>query len=85
MEEKVNNAKSNINKSGFFKDWVIPIISAIIISFLINKFLFFNVSLPPSGSMIPTLNDYDRALVSRIYNMENIKRGDIIVFYSQEL
>lgn len=85
MEEESKITKSNINKSGFFKDWIIPILSAIIISLLINKFLFFNVLLPPSGSMIPTLNDYDRALVSRIYNFQNIKRGDIIVFYSQEL
>lgn len=84
--EEVNNAKrNNMNKSGFLKEWVIPVTSAIIISILINKFLFFNISLPPSGSMIPTLNDYDRALVSRIYDTDNIKREDIIVFYSQEL
>lgn len=83
--EKSNVKKNSITIRGFFKEWVIPITSAIIIAILINKFLFFNVSLPPSGSMIPTLNNYDRALVSRIYNMNNIKRGDIIVFYSQEL
>lgn len=85
MEESNNSKKNNINESSFFKEWVIPIIGAIIIALLINKFLFFNIYLPPTGSMIPTLNNYDKALVSRIYDMDNIKRGDIIVFYSQEL
>jgi signal peptidase I len=75
----------NYNIKTFFKEWVIPIISALILAVLINKFVFFNVYLPPSGSMIPTLNDNDKVLVTRIYNMDNIKRGDIIVFFSQEL
>lgn len=83
--EEINNVNKNINIKKFFKDWVIPITTALIIATLINKFIFFNVYLPPSGSMIPTLNDYDRALVSRIYNMDNAKRGNIFVFYSQEL
>ena len=79
-----NNAKKNkINIRGFFKEWVIPIICALTIAFLINKFLFFNVVVP-TGSMIPTINENDKGLVSVIYNMENIKRGDIIVFHSDE-
>ena len=77
--------KKIFNINSFFKEWVIPIISALILAVLINKFVFFNVYLPPSGSMIPTLNNNDKVLVSRIYNMDNLKRGDIIVFYSQEL
>jgi signal peptidase I len=85
LEECNNIKENNINKSDFFREWVIPIISAIVISLLINKFLLFNIYLPPSGSMIPTLNNYDRALVSKIYDVNNIKRRDIIVFYSQEL
>ena len=64
---KINNTNKNIYN--FLKNWLIPVITAIIISILINKFIFFNVYLPPTGSMIPTLNNYDRALVSRIYNM----------------
>lgn len=71
--------------NSFFKEWVIPIISALILAMLINKFVFFNVYLPPSGSMIPTLNNNDKVLVSRIYNMDNLKRGNIVVFYSKEL
>lgn len=85
MKENNNIKKSDITIIGFFKYWIIPVISALIIASLIKKMIFFNIVLPPSGSMIPTLNDYDRALVSIIYNMENTKRGSIIVFYSQEL
>ena len=83
MEENNNVKKNNINIRGFFKEWVIPIICAITIAFLVNKFLFFNVVVP-TGSMIPTINENDKGLVSVIYNMDNIKRGDIIVFHSNE-
>lgn len=67
----------------FIKEWIIPIISAIAIAFLINKFLFFNMEVM-SGSMIPTLNISDRYIVTKVYNKENLKEGDIIVFYSHE-
>lgn len=77
--------KKTYSISSFFKEWVIPIISALILAMLINKFVFFNVYLPPSGSMIPTLNNNDKVLVSRIYNKDNLKRGNIVVFYSKEL
>jgi signal peptidase I len=34
--------------------------------------------------MIPTINEKDQFLVTRIYNLDNIKRKDIIVFDSKE-
>lgn len=71
-------------RESFFKEWIVPIISAILIAILINKFIFFNVTVP-TGSMIPTINKDDRFMVTRIYNTNNIERGDIIVFYSEEL
>ena len=67
-----------------FNEWIIPITLAIIIAMLINKFLFFNAYVP-TGSMVPTINPNDKMVVTRIYNTNNIKRGDIIVFYSEEL
>lgn len=81
--DKSSNIKEN-NISKFFKDWVMPIISAIIIYFLLNKFVFFNIQVP-TGSMIPTINIDNRAVVTRIHNLDNLKRGDVIVFYSDEL
>jgi len=73
-----------ISKGGFFREWVIPIVAAIGIAFLINKFLVYNVYIP-SESMVPTLNIGDKLMVTRIYDTDKIKRGDIVVFYSEEL
>jgi signal peptidase I len=72
------------SKDSFFREWIIPIIAAIGIAVLINKFLVYNVYIP-SESMVPTLNIGDKLMVTRIYNTDKIKRGDIIVFYSEEL
>ena len=67
-----------------FWDWCIPIIAAIIVALLINKFLLFKV-LVPTGSMEPIIMPGDQIFVTRIYNPEKIKRGEIIVFNSKEL
>jgi len=64
-------------------EWVICFGIAIVIAILINKFLIFKVSVP-TGSMIPTINEEDQLFVSRIYNYDNIKRGEILVFESEE-
>ena len=50
-----------------FYDWIIPIICAIILAFLINKFLIFQIQIP-SESMVPTLVVCDRLFASSIYN-----------------
>jgi signal peptidase I len=39
----------------------------------------------PTTSMYPTIQVNDRLIVTKIYNKENMKRGDIIVFRSDEL
>ena len=72
------------SKGGFFREWIIPIIAAIGIAFLINRFLVYNVYIP-SESMVPTLNVGDKLMVTRVYDTNKIKRGDIIVFFSEEL
>ena len=66
------------------KEWVLPIGTAIVLTLLINKFLIFKVKVP-TGSMIPTINKNDQLFVTRIYNYDKIKRGDILVFNSREL
>ena len=82
MEKSANIKENKVIK--FFKDWIMPVISAAIIYILLNKFVFFNVQVP-TGSMIPTINIDNRAVVTRIHNFDNLKRGDVIVFYSDEL
>ena len=54
------------------------------LALLIKQFLIFKVYIP-SGSMIPTLNEGDQLFVTRVYNLDNLKRGDILVFDSDEL
>lgn len=76
--------KKNIKKNNIFLDWILPILIALAIAFLINKFLIFKVKIP-SGSMEPTLNVGDRLFVTRVYEPQHLKEGDIVVFYSQEL
>lgn len=85
-EEKSDTYKINGRKKIiiFFKEWIIPIIAAMGIAFLINKFLIYNVYIP-SESMVPTLNVGDKLVVTRIYDTNKIQRGDIVVFYSDEL
>ncbi|MDO5516633.1 MAG: signal peptidase I [Clostridium sp.] len=80
----VSESEKTNKKSSFFKEWVIPILAAIGIAILINKFVFYNVYIP-SESMVPTLNVGDKLMVTRIYNTDNIERGDVVVFYSDEL
>lgn len=68
----------------FVLDWILPIVLAVGIAFLINNFLLF-FSEVTSGSMIPTLNINDRVIVTKVYDYKNLKRGDIVVFHSDEL
>lgn len=68
----------------FFKEWIVPVLLAIVLAILINKFVFFNVGVPTS-SMYPTITPGDKIFVLRTYRQSSIKRGDILVFYSKEL
>ena len=72
------------NNDNFFKEWIIPVIAAFVLAILMNKFLIFNVYIP-SSSMVPTINIGDRLMIRKLYNKDNLKRGDILVFYSDEL
>jgi len=67
-----------------FSDWILPIVFAIILATLINKLWFYQIKVP-SASMYPTIKIGDKITVTRIYNKENLKRGDLIVFKSDEL
>jgi signal peptidase I len=66
-----------------FSDWIIPIGIAVVLALAINKFLVFKIEVP-TGSMIPTIEEKEQFFVSRIYNTDKLKRGDIVVFFSKE-
>lgn len=65
-------------------DWVYPIGIAILLALVINKFVFFNITVP-TESMYPTIKINDRIIVTRIHNVSKLKEGDIVVFHSDEL
>jgi len=73
----MNKIKSSL------KDWIHMIVFAVLIAVVVNKFLFFVISVP-SGSMYPTITPGDRIVTTRVYNLDKIKTGDILVFYSDE-
>jgi len=73
-----------LNYRNLFSNWVIPIVAAIILAALIRQFIFFQVTVPTT-SMYPTIKTDDKITVTRVYKKENLKRGDIIVFKSDEL
>lgn len=68
----------------FLSDWVYPIGIAILLALVINKFVFFNITVP-TESMYPTIKINDRIIVTRIHNVSKLKEGDIVVFHSDEL
>jgi signal peptidase I len=74
----------SLNYKKILSDWVMPIVLAIILAVLINRFIFYKVRIP-SGSMLPTIKVGDRIIVTRIYDKTKLKRSDIVVFYSNEL
>lgn len=82
MEESTGNKKSKFNQ--FFFDWIVPIFIAAILALLVQKFLLFKVYIP-SESMVPTINKGDQLFVTKVYNHNKLKTGDIVVFESDEL
>lgn len=68
----------------FMKEWVEPIIIAIILALIIRTFIVQAFKIP-TGSMRPTLIEGDRILVNKfIYKFKSPGRGDVIVFLSPE-
>lgn len=80
MSENVGEKSSlKVKKSNFFKDWIFPVLIAIIFVYLVHNFVFYKVKIP-SESMFPALTTGDKLIVTRVYNYKKIKRGDILVF-----
>lgn len=68
-----------------FTEWVVPIAIAVVITLLLRRFVLFMVSVP-TGSMIPTIQEGDRLLVTRVHNLDKaLHHSDVVVFMSDEL
>lgn len=68
----------------FINEWVVPTIIAVVIVLFLNKFIFILVTVP-TGSMETTIMSGDRLYVNKLFSVKDAKRGDIIVFNSDEL
>lgn len=64
--------------------WIRPILLALLIVFIIRTFLFQNY-IVDGDSMMPTMHDKDRLIVSKIgYTISQPEHFDIIVFHANE-
>lgn len=62
-------------------DFLLPIVAAVIIAFVLKTFIIANAKVP-TGSMIETINIGDRIIASRLaYKTDTPSRYDIILFY----
>ena len=76
--------KSKKGIKSFLFDWILPIGIAVVIALLVRHFLFFQIEVPTS-SMYPTIEEHEKFMTRRLYSLDNLERGDIIVFESKEL
>ncbi len=82
---KLKKEKQPLTIKRVFREWVIPYVVEILVVVLFIKFVAF-FTLIPTGSMEPTIPEKSLVISMRIYNVEkSVKRGDIIVFESDEL
>jgi len=81
---KKKDKKTDDRMRYFMKEWVEPIIIAVVLALIIRTFIVQAFKIP-TGSMRPTLIEGDRILVNKfIYKFKEPKRGDMIVFLSPE-
>lgn len=84
-ENKENEVLSDkkTEKKSIIKEWIIDIAIVASVAVLIWRFVGYGVWIT-SGSMIPTLQIKDRLIVERVYNPQNLKEGDIVLFKNDE-
>lgn len=68
----------------FLKDWIVPLLIAVVLAGAINYLVIFKIRVP-TESMVPTIMPKDQIFVTRIHSWTKLNRGDIIVFNSDEL
>ena len=74
----------NFNIRQFIRSWILPLAAEIAVLLLIFNFVI-NITYVPSGSMIPTIAEHSVLISLREYDTENLQRGEIYSFHSEEL
>lgn len=79
-KKKAKKEKKKKSKLREIIDFFTPIIIAAIIAIIVKSFILAN-AVVPTGSMIPTINEKDRIIASRLaYKSSSPERYDIIMF-----
>jgi len=72
-----------LTAKSFFREWVLPLGTEALVLFVLLRFVFM-INFVPTASMWPTFPAHSVLFSTRIFNKEDIERGDILVFHSDE-
>lgn len=81
-EEKAARRKEKLKAE--LRDWAKTLFYFCVIPVIIFESFCF-VARVPTNSMDPTVPAGAQVLVTRCFNKDNVERGDVVVFYSEEL
>lgn len=81
-EERAAKRKQHIIAE--IKDWAKTLFIFCVVPVLIFECFCF-VARVPTGSMETTVPAGSQVLITRCFNKDNIKRGDVVVFYNEEM
>lgn len=81
---RIKRKDKNKSQVSEIKSWVLSSVLVLLMMLFINKFIIFRAYIP-SESMFPTIKKHDQLIVLKLYKLDNLKRGDILVFESEEL
>ncbi len=80
IDDRDNDLTTSQKKARTALEWLVVIVGALLVAFLIKTFLMQAYYIP-SSSMTPTLQVGDRVLVNKLsYDFGDISRGDLVVF-----
>lgn len=81
VQETEEAPQKNSNWLKELRDWVLAILIAVVIAFIVRNFVFTLVKVQ-GQSMEPTLHTADRLYVNRLFYTP--EKGDVIVFVSED-
>lgn len=80
----IANKKEDFVMKKELKEWLIAIIIAVLLLFLVNTFLIKSYTVSVL-SMYPTFNNKDKVIVSKISkSLNRLDSGDVIVFHENK-
>lgn len=63
------------------REWIVPLVIALVTVILLNTYVFILPKVP-SESMMNTIMIGDRLYVNKMFDVDKVRRGDILVFKS---